>query len=87
MRKVAILLSVCTMIFVAGACTLVSNMVHDDEVVARVGKAKLYKSDLEKVIPDLISPEDSALLHVTSTHGQWTGFILPWRKGNFQSLR
>ena len=54
MRKVAILLSVCTMIFVAGACTLVSNMVHDDEVVARVGKAKLYKSDLEKVIPDLI---------------------------------
>ena len=62
MRKVAILLSVCTMIFVAGACTLVSNMVHDDEVVARVGKDKLYKSDLEKVIPDLISPEDSAAL-------------------------
>ncbi len=52
----------CVLVVLAGACTLVSNMVHDDEVVARVGKDKLYKSDLEKVIPDMISPEDSTSL-------------------------
>lgn len=62
MRKVVISLSMCVLVVLAGACTLVSNMVHDDEVVARVGKDKLYKSDLEKVIPDMISPEDSTSL-------------------------
>ena len=56
------LTALCLSIFLTGACTLVSSVLHDDEVVARVGDSKLYKSELEKVIPDLISPEDSARL-------------------------
>ena len=53
------LTALCLSIFLTGACTLVSSVLHDDEVVARVGDSKIYKSELEKVIPDLISPEDS----------------------------
>ena len=56
------LTALCLSIFLTGACTLVSSVLHDDEVVAKVGDSKLYKSELEKVIPDLISPEDSARL-------------------------
>lgn len=44
------------------SCDFVSSILHDDKVVARVGKEKLYKSELEQVIPDMISPEDSAAL-------------------------
>lgn len=44
------------------SCTMISSIVHDDQVVARVGKEKLYKSELEKFIPDFSSPEDSARL-------------------------
>lgn len=42
------------------SCNAVSSLVHDDQVVARVGKEKLYKSELERFIPDMISAEDSA---------------------------
>lgn len=38
------------------------NIIRDDDVVARVGKNKLYKSELDKYIPELVSPEDSANL-------------------------
>lgn len=42
------------------SCNLVSSILHDDEVVARVGKEKLYRSEVDAVIPDMISPADSA---------------------------
>jgi len=44
------------------SCTAISSIVHDDEVVARVGKDKLYKSELLRFIPQSSSPEDSAKL-------------------------
>ena len=44
------------------SCRAVSSIVHDDQVVAKVGKDKLYKSELEGMIPALISAEDSTRL-------------------------
>lgn len=44
------------------SCTAISGIVHDDEVVARVGKDKLYRSELERFIPTSSSPQDSAVL-------------------------
>lgn len=42
------------------SCNAVSNLVHDDQVVARVGRDKLYRSELEKFVPDMIPSKDSA---------------------------
>ena len=44
------------------SCKAVQSFVHDGEVVARLGDHKLFLSDLEKVIPNGISPEDSVNL-------------------------
>ena len=45
-----------------GACNAISSLVHDDQVVAKVGDHKLYKSELERFIPNMIPAEDSARL-------------------------
>ena len=44
------------------SCEAVQSFIHDGEVVARLGDHKLYLSELEKVIPNGISPEDSVNL-------------------------
>ena len=44
------------------SCNAISSLIHDDQVVARVGREKLYKSQLERLIPDMISSEDSTKL-------------------------
>ena len=44
------------------SCNAISSLVHDDQVVARVGDKKLYKSELERFIPNMIPAEDSARL-------------------------
>ncbi len=44
------------------SCRTISSLVHDDQVVARVGKACLYKSELDKVVPASASPQDSIAL-------------------------
>ncbi|MBR1926773.1 MAG: hypothetical protein IJ840_03340 [Bacteroidales bacterium] len=44
------------------SCKAVQSFIHDGEVVARLGNHKLYLSELEKVVPNGISPEDSAAL-------------------------
>lgn len=44
------------------SCNAISSLIHDDQVVARVGKEKLYRSQLERLIPDMISIEDSTRL-------------------------
>ena len=41
------------------SCTMVSSLKHDDKVVAKAGKQKLYLSELNKYIPDGVSSEDS----------------------------
>ena len=48
--------------FVLASCNWVSDLIHDGEVVARIGKHKLYRSELAGFIPHDTSPEDSARL-------------------------
>ena len=44
------------------SCRAISNFLHNDEVVAAVGHERLYRSDLDRVIPKGISLEDSTRL-------------------------
>ena len=44
------------------SCEFVSNIIHDDEVVARLGGRKLYRTELEAFIPKGVSAEDSTNL-------------------------
>jgi hypothetical protein len=44
------------------SCRAISDFLHDDEAVAQVGQVKLYRSELDKVIPKGVSPEDSTRL-------------------------
>lgn len=55
-------LQILLILVTVSSCEAVSNLIHDDDVVARVGKHKLYKSEVERFIPDMISSEDSASL-------------------------
>lgn len=61
MRKSAVLI----LVLVAAlqlSCRMVSDLVHDDEVVSRVGDRALYRSELERFIPSGVSSEDSIAL-------------------------
>lgn len=60
MRKTIILLLLLPVLL--GSCNAISSLVHDDQVVAKVGKNKLYKSEVERFIPNLTSAADSARL-------------------------
>lgn len=42
------------------SCRAISSFLADSEVVAQVGTDKLYRSDLDKIIPKGMMPEDSA---------------------------
>ena len=44
------------------SCRAISSFLSDEEVVASVGVEKLYRSDLDKVIPKGMAAEDSARL-------------------------
>lgn len=44
------------------SCDAIQSLIHDDEVVAKVGKHKLYKSELKKYIPAGVSSSDSVNL-------------------------
>lgn len=59
MRKILILLLVPALL---GSCNVISSLVHDDQVVATVGKDKLYKSEVERFIPNMLPAADSARL-------------------------
>lgn len=52
----------CALLAGLPACKAISSLVHDGEVVARLGSHKLYRSELDGVIPKGSSPEDSANL-------------------------
>ena len=63
MRKFPCLLTAAFfLVLTAVSGQLASSLVHDDQPVARVGREKLYRSEVESMIPDMISPEDSASL-------------------------
>ena len=44
------------------SCKAISSLIHDGEVVAKLGDHKLYRSELDDVIPKGTSPEDSVNL-------------------------
>lgn len=44
------------------SCRLINSLLHDEEVVARVGGSMLYRSEVEKLIPNGIPSEDSLRL-------------------------
>ena len=44
------------------SCKAISDFLDDGQVVARVGESKLMMEELQKVIPNGISPEDSTVL-------------------------
>lgn len=59
MRKTIILILLPLLL---ASCNAISSLVHDDQVVAKVGQHKLYKSELERFIPNMIPAQDSARL-------------------------
>lgn len=65
MRRIVIITAILGIVLPAlMSCRAISNFLHDDEVVAEVGTEKLYRSDLDAVIPRGTSPEDSTRLAV-----------------------
>lgn len=59
MRK---MISIWVLLGLLCSCNVISSLVHDDQVVAKVGEHKLYKSELERFIPNMIPAQDSARL-------------------------
>ena len=70
MRKCGlILLATLVALLTPVSCEVLSNWIHDDGVVARLGRYKLTRSQVEAVIPDGTSQEDSlnlALQYINS---------------------
>ena len=63
MRKVLrIIPALLASALLAGGCDFVQSVIHDDEVVARVGKHRLYRSELDGMLPQGISSADSTNL-------------------------
>ncbi|MBR3286174.1 MAG: hypothetical protein IKI70_07920 [Bacteroidales bacterium] len=60
-RKAGILLLL-TALAMLTSCEFISGIIHDDEVVARLGNRKLYKTELDAFIPNGVSAEDSTKL-------------------------
>lgn len=44
------------------SCRAISSLLHDDEVVAQAEGVKLYRAELDALIPKGLSPEDSTFL-------------------------
>ena len=60
-RKAGILLLL-TALAMFTSCEFISGIIHDDEVVAKLGNRKLYKTELDAFIPNGVSAEDSTNL-------------------------
>lgn len=61
-RTAALILAILATLMSLSSCEWLSSLIHDDEVVARLGKRKLYRADLAPFIPADVSPEDSAAI-------------------------
>ena len=61
-RKLYILAIISVVLPAISSCRAISSFLANDEVVAQVGQEKLYRSDIDKVIPKGIVPEDSVRL-------------------------
>lgn len=58
-RKIIFPLLAVMMVAILPSCKLISSVLHDDDVVATAGGKKLFRAELESVIPHGISSEDS----------------------------
>lgn len=57
------------------SCEFLSSIVHDDTLVAKVGKNKLFISEVARYIPDYVSSEDSLNLAMSYIYS-WASEIL-----------
>ncbi len=61
-RKLYILAIISVVLPAISSCRAISSFLANDEVVAQVGQDKLYRSDIDKVVPKGLVPEDSVRL-------------------------
>lgn len=59
MRRVLLITFIGIVLSALPSCRAISSLLHDDEVVAQVGDAKLYRAELDVLIPKGLSAEDS----------------------------
>lgn len=63
MKRIVHILTILWVVLpIISSCRTISDFLHDDEAVAQVGQVKLYRSEIDKVIPKGISTEDSLRL-------------------------
>ena len=62
MKILRLILCLTMALILPASCGWISDLIHDDEVVARIDKHKLYRSELASFIPRDATPEDSAKL-------------------------
>jgi len=62
MKKILKTAALAALLAMTLSCEFVGGLLHDDDVVAKLGRRKLYRSQLESFIPAHSSPEDSARL-------------------------
>ena len=59
MRRVLLITFIGIVLSALPSCRAISSLLHDDEVVAQVGDMKLYRAELDALIPKGLSAEDS----------------------------
>jgi hypothetical protein len=63
MRRLLSIIAIIGIVLPAlSSCRAISDLLHNGEVVAQVGKERLYRSDIDEVVPKGISVEDSIAL-------------------------
>ena len=62
MQRTAVILAAVLCLALIPSCKTFNALVHDGEVVAKYGNQKLYRSELDDVIPAGLSSEDSSAL-------------------------
>lgn len=63
MRRLLSIIAIIGIVLPAlSSCRAISDLLHNGEVVAQVGKVRLYRSDIDEVVPKGISVEDSIAL-------------------------
>lgn len=60
MRRILTLMTIG--IVLLSSCRAISSLLHDDEVVAQVGDVKLYRTELDMLLPKGLSSQDSVSL-------------------------
>lgn len=62
MKRIFIIGIIGIVLSALSSCRAISSLLHDDEVVAQAEGVKLYRAELDALIPKGLSPEDSTLL-------------------------